>query len=323
MRINHKLLPKHHTGKLRHRHHTSYGSLALVILLAGTITAAASRSMALAAATDPVTGQESVYAVVPAPAPTASPVITNLAAGTIINTSEPVDLRGNCPPNTLVKVFKNTVLGGSALCQNGQFSVNVDLFFGSNSLTLAAYNANNVPGPLSTPLNVTRPLPQAPGNTDAYAAAGQFFLTSDAYYRGVKVGQALEWSVMITGGQAPYALNVGWGDGTSDLISRGTAGSFTIRHTYKKSGSGSPANFPVTIQASDQAGDKTFLQLASIVTGDQTGLATSIKHGYDLSEAIRIAWQALAVLVLVLIAFWLGERREKFIIKKSGMRKAW
>jgi len=322
MRIQHKILPKSHTGKLRHHRHTSYGGLAAVIFMALNVMLVANHSIVNAAATDPVTEQYGVYAVVPGPVPTQAPAITNLASNITLTTASPTQLRGTCPAKTLVKVFKNGVFGGSALCQNGTFSLDVDLFLGPNDLTLAAYNSNDAAGPLSLPLHITRALPTGVGG-QAANAGGQFYLTSDTSYRGVEAGQSMSWTVTINGGQAPYALSIGWGDGTSDLVSRGVAGPFTIQHTYHKAGSGSPANFPVTIQATDQTGTKTFLQLSGIVTGGQASITTSIRHGYNLSSTIRVAWFALIGSVLITVAFWLGERREKVVIKRSGVRPAW
>lgn len=291
-----------------------------IILMAGVVTALLTRSVALAAATDPVTGQEGIYAVVPAPVPTSAPRITNLAGGSIITSSDPLSLQGNCPPQTLVKVYKNNVFAGSTFCQSGSFSLKIDLFFGANSLTLTSYNANDVAGPSSTPLPVTLSVPAVNGVRSPASAANQLVITSDAYYKGVKVSTPQQWTLTIQGGQAPYAVDIGWGDGTSDLISRGTGGSFTVQHTYQKAGSGNPPSYTLTAQATDQTGLKSFLQLSNIVSGNQTGVVSSLHHGYDLSRAIRLAWQSLLGLLLIILAFWLGERREAFVLRRAAFK---
>jgi hypothetical protein len=310
-----KLLPAHHTGKIRHHKHTSYGALALVLLLTLVPVVIASRSVALAAA-DPVTIDNSVYAVVPGPTPSTAPVITNIVSGTVYTNSDPLTVSGTCPADTLVKIYKNEVFSGAALCQNGRFSVPIDLFLGSNTLIVRAYNSTNNMAPESAPVVVTKGLP----GFSLANGSQQFFITSEIYYKGVSAGDTLTWPLTISGGQAPYAVNVAWGDGKSDLISQGTAGNLTIKHSYQKPGDGYKGSYDVTITTTDAAGNKSFIHLVSIVGGEKAGVITSVKQGYNWSGAIRIAWQVMAVIALVVLAFWLGERRETQLFKKKLRR---
>ncbi len=178
-----KLLTKHHTGKIRPHKHTSYGGLALILLLTFVPLMSASRSVS-AAATDPVTGTYGTYAVVPGPIPKVAPSITNLANGRTFAASDSVPIKGSCPGNTLVKIFKNEVLAGAALCQNGAYQLSNDLFVGNNSLIARAYNANDVVSPDSTPVSVQLLLPGSKLNGTEQlntqgAPAGQFYMTSD------------------------------------------------------------------------------------------------------------------------------------------------
>src|SRR5579859_5315065 len=143
-----KLLPAHHTGKIRHHRHTSYGWLAAVLLMAGATLVATSRSVVLASS-DPVTVNESVYAVVAGSAPATAPTVTSIAPGTVFTDNNPVTIAGSCPADTLVKVYSNDVLIGATFCQNGRFSVSVNLFLGSNTIVVRAFNANDVMGPES------------------------------------------------------------------------------------------------------------------------------------------------------------------------------
>lgn len=307
-----KILPKHHTGRIRHHRHTSYGALLLVLLLALIPLVTASRSVALAAS-DPVTISNEVYAVVSAPTPTTAPAITNIAQGAVYTNNEPLTVSGTCPNETLVKVFKNDVFSGAVFCQNGRFSVPIDLFLGSNTLIVRAYNSTNSMAPESTPIVVRKDIP----GTTFTSGSQQFFVTSEILYKGVNVGSTLSWPVTITGGQAPYAISVAWGDGKTDLISRGEAGSLNIEHVYDKSGDGYKSSYNVTITSTDALGNKSFIHLVSIVGGNDPSVVSSIKQGYSWSTAIRIAWQLMIVAGLIVLAFWLGEKRESHILKRK------
>jgi hypothetical protein len=308
-----KLLPAHHTGKIRHHKHTSYGALAAALLITCVPLIAASRSVALAAA-DPVTADNTVYAVVPGPTPKTAPVITTPAQGAVFTNNNPITVSGNCPNDTLLKIYKNEVLGGSTLCQNGRFSIQVDLFIGPNTLIVRAYNASNNMGPESAPVVVTKELP----GFAATAVTQQFFVTSDVYYKGVGTGQLLSWPLTLSGGQPPYAISIAWGDGKTDLISRGVLGTFEIQHTYDKPSNGYKGSYDVTIISTDFAGNKSFIHLVAVVTGDPTGIVGGIKSGYDWSSTIRIAWQLMLAALLILLAFWLGERRETKLLRKRA-----
>jgi hypothetical protein len=314
-----KLLAHHHTGKIRHHKHTSYGSLALILLLTFIPVLVASRTVA-SAATDG-SGAYDTYAVVPAPKPGA-PTISNLVSGQTFSSSDPVNVQGSCPTKTLVKVFKNEILAGAALCQNGSYQMSIDLFVGNNSLVARAYNANDVAGPDSPIISVQLTLPGSTLNGSSLlnttgAPAGQFYITSEQFYRGANVGDTMTWQLIIAGGTSPYAVNVSWGDGKSDLISRTDAGRFAINHVYTKP-AGSNGSYTVIVKATDKAGEESYIQLVAIVSGDsQTiGVVGGISGGYTKSTIIRVTWQVLVVLILITFSFWLGEKREAWIMKR-------
>jgi hypothetical protein len=299
-----------------HHRHTSYGALALLLILLVSVLIFASRGVALAAPEDPVTHTQSVHAVVPAQAPTTAPQINTIQSGTVFNTGDPITVGGTCPDDTLIKIFKNEVFGGAAFCDSSSFSLLVDLFIGSNTLISRPYNANNIPGPDSDPIVVIRTL-TADGQIITQAA-NQFFITSDIYNKGVNLGEKLTWPITLSGGQAPYAVSIGWGDGKTDLISRKEAGTFEISHRYAIPGEGTKPHHAITITATDQLGNQSFIQLVTVVNGDPKSLISTTKQGYDLSGAIRIAWQAVVTLALVILSFWLGERREAYILNRAA-----
>lgn len=312
-----KILPKAHTGKLVHHQHTAYGALVGVLLLTFTPLFIVSREVATAAPTDPVTANYSTYAVVPAPVPRTAPVINSPGQGAVFTTADPVTVSGSCPDEMLIKVFKNDVLAGAVFCEGGQFSVDIDVFLGSNALVARPYNANNIAGPDSGIVTVRRDVGGQAGSPNPATAANQFFITSDVQYKGISTGQKLTWPLIISGGQAPYAVSISWGDGDTDLISRSQAGPFEASHTYEKGGDGPQNSYDITVLATDGAGTKSFIHLVTIVSGNEPTLAGSIKAGYNWSNTLRIAWQLIILAIVIIISFWLGERREAFLLKRK------
>jgi hypothetical protein len=316
---NTKLLAHHHTGKIRHWKHTSYGSLALILLLTFIPTMVASRSVASAAAED--TASYATYGVVLGPTPKTAPTIANLTNGQTFTTSDPLGVEGTCPVNTLVKIFKNDILAGATVCQGGVYHLLIDLFVGNNSLVARAYNANDIVSPDSPIVSVQLNLPGSLTNSSdrlntTGAPAGQFYITSEQYHLGANVGDTMTWPLTIIGGQSPYAVNVSWGDGKSDLISRSAAGQFTVSHVYSKpSSNGSDT---VVVKATDGAGANAYLQLIAIASGSAPapGIVGSVTGGYSKSTVIRTAWQLFGVSMVVVLSFWLGEKREAWILRK-------
>lgn len=311
-----KILPKAHTGKLVHRKHTSYSALLGVLLLAFMPLFMVSREVVTAAPTDPVTSEYSTHAVVPGPVPQTAPVISAPGQGSVFTGTDAVSVSGSCPNSMLIKVFKNDVLAGAAFCDGGQFDVDIDLFFGSNALVARAYNSNDMVGPDSTTITVSRDA-ATPSTVNPNAQLdGQFFITSDVHYKGINLGEKLIWPFTISGGQAPYAVSISWGDGKTDLVSRSQAGTFDISHVYEKAGEGPQNTFDITVLATDEASSKSFIHLVTIVSGNETSVVGSIKAGYNWSSTLKFAWQLIVLAIVIVISFWLGERREAFVLKR-------
>lgn len=308
-----KLLPKNHTGKVRHHRHTSYGALTLVLLLTFIPIMLASRSVAFAATTGG--GDYGVYGVVVGKPPLA-PTINNLKDGAAYTSSAPITISGSCTTDSLVKIFKNEILAGVALCQKGAYQINVDLFIGTNSIIARSYNANDTPGPDSPAIGVQLTLPGTKLTGTNYE---QLYITSEAYYRGATAGQELSWPLTVAGGQAPYAVSISWGDGKSDLISRGDANPFTISHTYDKA-AGARGSYPVVIKATDQASNTSYFHMIALVTGTPApGLVGGVTGGYSNSPIVKLAWQGLGIAAIVVVSFWLGELREVKLLRTRNV----
>lgn len=314
-----KILPNKHSGRLIHHRHTSYVSLVVILLLMFFPLFIASTSLASAQSADPVTTSSGGYGVISQPAPSQAPTIRSVNDGQTYTSAGPIEVSGSCPDDTLVKLLKNQVFAGAAVCNDGTYTMTADLFVGANSLIARAYNSSEKVSPDSQPINVRLIIDGRGTASDPInplgAPAGQLFLTSDRYHLGIKPGEIIKWPVSISGGQAPYAVNVSWGDGKTDLLSRGEGGKFEISHKYDKPGE-LRGSYKVVVNATDQLGNKTILQLVVVVGGDFASGALTGKSGRDISAIIRLGWQLLAVALLVVFSFWLGERREAHILKK-------
>ena len=306
----------HHarTGRLVHHRETSYALLTFLTLAVGVLLA--SFSMATNAATDGG-GTYSVTAAVPGPRPTKPATIIAPSNGQTFSTN-PVSVEGTCPAKSLVKIFTNKILVGSIFCDaNGRFKIPVDLVIGKNELTALPYNTLDQEGPESPTVTVT--LNQPPGGL---GFSTELHIQSENFYRGSLPGQEVAWPIELIGGQAPYAVSVEWGDGTSDVITRLAPGTFTVKHIYQKTG-GYLGSFPLIIRAADAAGHTGYLQLTTIVNAAKGATATGSTAGTpaagsSVTSIIKwlIIWPLWVILLLMIISFWLGERREKKIMQR-------
>jgi hypothetical protein len=258
-------------------------------------------------------GSYVVTATVPGPRPTRPVIIGSPANGQSFSTN-PVTVSGTCPPKTLVKIFSNGILVGSLLCPaNGSFSIPIDLVIGENELTALAFNALDQAGPASPAVRVT--LNQPAGGL---GFSSELILQSTNYYRGSEPGQEVVWPIELIGGQAPYAVSVDWGDGTSEVITRLAPGPFTVKHTYKKVG-GYLGSYPLIIRAADAAGHTAYLQLTTIVNSPKGGTSTGSTPSNNPPAISQYAflWPLWVLLVMMVLSFWLGERREKAIMTRQ------
>ena len=221
-------------------------------------------------------------------------------------TSVPITVSGLCPTSLLVKIFSNNVFVGSVFCANGSYSVQVDLFSGQNQLVARVYDSLDQAGPDSNIVTVTF-------NDAQFAQFGTHVeLTSNFAERGAPPNQELDWPIIISGGNAPYAISVDWGDGSpTDLMSQAAPGEFTIKHTYKSSGI-----YKVIVKATDKNNGEAFLQLVAVATGSAQNNSKG-SGGNSLIKIEVLWWPALVMLPLIVAAFWVGRRHELYTLRKQ------
>ncbi len=302
-----------HTARLRPHEHTSYVPLGILLLVVGLSLIAYT---AAASSPGPQGGSISLSGTVPANPPTVAAKITKPSDQQHFNTS-PVTFAGTCPLNTLIEIYKNDIFAGSTNCTGtGTFSVDVDLLFGQNTIIARVYDALNQAGPDSAPITVFYDvLPTQSGALTPIDFGGsQLLLNTDAVFRGTFPGQQLSMPLNILGGTPPYAVNIQWGDSNNKVVPRNNNVAFNVDHTYDK-----PGTYQITVQATDAAGRVAFITVASIVNGQPTIAATTSSTPASTTNELLVLWPLYTSAIGILGSFWLGERREKQILRKRGL----
>lgn len=302
-----------HSGRLRPHEYTSYGPLVLLLVVTG-MTLLVSTTFALPHP-PPQGSSISLNGIMPAPPPKTAATITSPTGSQHFGTS-PVTVKGTCPDNTLVEIYKNNIFAGSVPCSDtGTFSLDVDLLIGKNTLVARVYDALNQAGPDSNTVTTYYDAlpPQGSPLLPLNFGGSQLILNTNAVYRGVFPGQTLSIPISILGGTAPYAVTIQWGDTTSKVVPRDNNQTFNVDHVYQK-----PGTFQITLQGTDSVGRVAFLTVAAIVNG-QPGITPVSNTSKPSVNKLLVLWPLYASAAAVVVSFWLGERREKRILEHVSL----
>ncbi len=263
----------------------------------------------VAALQNPQSGSVALQGTIQSPPPTQGATPTSPGNGTTV-TTQPVTVSGSCPSGTLVKVFSNGVFIGSVVCSNGAFSLQVDLFSGSNNITAIDYDALDQAGPTTTALNVTY-------SGSQFGSLGPQLTVSSSYAeRGTDPGQQLTWPIILNGGNGPYAISVDWGDGQApELLSESSNGTIQISHTYSSAGT-----YTVTVRVTDANGQTAFLQLVGVANGP-ISQSNSKPVSTTITKTEVVWWPSAFAIPLIIITFWLGRRYELGALRKRLERQ--
>ena len=326
-----------HTGKLLPHGSTSYPLLGMILLCLGVLLSSWTH---LAAADN-----YDVHASVPGSPPMVAATIISPVDGSHV-TATPLTVVGTCPTNSYVSLYRNDLFSGVALCDASQaYGIATDLFVGANQLQARVYSLTDLLGPVATAITVyyapfTSPTGTSIGNSngggstssgsaaaaDNVSPAEALLLKSNFLYKGFYSGDPVSYKVSIEGGYAPYAVAVDWGDGQHSLLSRASSGEFEMTYTYQKTGS-FHGSYPINVSATDARGQQTNLQLLTIVNARPNvvaGQSMTASGGKNaLQQALRYIWPSYGVTVLLVAAFWLGERYEfAYLRRRRTVRHA-
>jgi hypothetical protein len=297
-----------HSGKLRPHEYTSYGPLLVLLVVVGVAlgvcTVAASPTDNL-----PKAGSVGLTGTMPGKPPTVAATISSPTNNQRFSTT-PITVKGTCPQNTLVELYKNDIFAGSTTCDDsGNYTLEIDLLIGENKLIARVYDSLGQAGPDSQTVTVF--YDALPAQTSSLAplnfGSGQLLLNTDAVFRGTFPGQEMAVPISIIGGTPPYAVNIQWGDGSNRVEPRSDALKFNALHTYKRAGT-----YQIVIQATDSQGRVAFLTVAVIVNGQPAAAIGSTSK--PASSKVLLLWPIFTAAAAAVISFWLGERREKRIL---------
>jgi hypothetical protein len=280
-----------------------------VIFVAAAFFLVLGADRASAQSSDPVqSGSVGLTGQISAPPPTTGATISFPTNGQ--NFGElPITITGICPDGLLVKIFKNNVFGGSVQCVGGNFSLQSDLFVGTNEIVARVYDDLDQPGPDSNIVTV-----DFRGNS--VNAPTRVTLTSNFAKRGANPGQTLTWPVILSGGQGPYAFSVDWGDGKEpDLFTVAFPGTVDLSHVYDE-----PGVFNVIVKVVDTNGATAFLQLVGVANGPLSQTNDSGKDsagsGFTTTKTQIVWWPAAIIVPFAISTFWLGKRYMLKVMKK-------
>jgi hypothetical protein len=265
--------------------------------------------MPVAASATSLSGSNSfgITGTITSPPPTTAATITNPTNGQTF-TSNPITISGICVSGLLIKIFINGIFSGAADCVNSSYSISADLFIGKNDLVAEDYDSLNQEGPPSNTVSVSYV-------NNSETAGSLITLTSDYAKIGANPGSTLTWPIDISGGTAPYAISVDWGDGKKpSLISQTTPGSLNLTHIYSIAGV-----YNVSISATDADGAVAFLQLVGVGDGPSSQSAAA-NSKTTIIETVGLNSTLLALIIgflifIPVITFWLGVEHQKKVIQ--------
>lgn len=298
-------------GAVQPKTNTSFFPLAVVMLV---VAFAVTFYTSYAVTTPGPTGASiGLAGIMPAKPPATAPTITSPINGQHFPTT-PITVKGTCPNNTLVEIYKNNIFAGSVFCdKDGKYSIDIDLLFGQNVLFAQSFDALGQNSPPSD--NVTVFYDASAASTAGIVGldfgGAQLLINTDAVYRGNFPGKEMAMPLTVLGGRAPYAISIQWGDNENSLIPRGDNATFNATHTYKK-----PGVYPISIKATDKDGRVAFITVAAVVNGTPEPATASTSETATSSSVFVMLWPLYVAILGIIIAFFLGERREKHVLAK-------
>ncbi len=325
------LSPHHHSGRLLAHHHTSYPALAFLVLLSGVVLTAYSVSSR---------ADSTLSVTVPGPAPTTAATIDDPPTGEHLATAV-VTVRGTCPQDLLVEVYRNGTFAASAACDTaGLYNVLVTLVPGQNDLiakdadglqqygpdsaTVTVYydpppipspsptpssmpTASPVTSPAATPASSGRPAPPTVtprGLTisPSPAAPATAFILSTDQHSATGLQAGQSFTWTVALSGGVAPYHLQWDWGD------GQKSTFTVpaAETWAPSHTYAQAGrYQVVLEAQDAAGQEAAMSLVAIVNGGTVVAPTTQDTGRG---TLLIAWPLMALTALVVVSFWLGER---------------
>lgn len=343
--------PHAHTGKRAAHRHTSHGFLLIALILTGALLF--SNISVLRAYGVTQAGSVNVSVNVYGTAPTQGADITFPSTNTRTQLKQ-LEVRGTCPDQTLVSLYRNGLFSGSTVCAASSFSIVTDLSPGVNVLQAQNYDGMNQAGPATpqvvieydeplTPPSTANPnppvaqtesqltqtdvpivapqTPSPPENpcfepTTSTATTSSPMIKVGCIYRNIFAGETLSLPLAIEGGTAPFALSVDWGDTNRDLVAILDNKKRTLQHTYATSGF-----YQIYLEATDSVGASAQVQTVVSVNGDSTiEPISSVEKILDAAESVWVDAPVPLYFAAVALAvgFWIGDIFQRIALAKNA-----
>ena len=317
-----KLIHHRHSGRLQPHHRTSYVHLSIMLAIVGALIsfvspearAAVDPSLIPAGFENPKNGSVGVVASVHGPAPKEAATILTPRNGSNVHES-PLTVTGLCLAGTFVSLFDNGVFDGEVPCDdNGKFSLLADVFPGQNKLIAKISDILGQYGPDSAVVNVVYTPTELAGTT--FSTVDPLFLTVDQMIFGGFPGDKISFRVSSQGGKTPYAVSWDFDDGTTIAVPQNSEGYSTVSHVYSRAGT-----YRVLVRVVDSNNNTAVLQLVAIVNGAINGYSNTTSKKLDIPGIALGIWPLYFLAILLVLIFWLGERREIYVLRRR-MRRA-
>jgi len=151
-------------------------------------------------------------------------------------------------------------------------------------------------------------------------------IQADYHYRVYVGSQAVTLALGLNGGTAPYSVDTNWGDGTTTTMTPTNPGSFSTSHSYAAS-TNADKNYTILVHVTDARGFSSYVQLSAVVRGAGIALvpntSTFDQYVANIQHWLWLIWPTYAVVVLMAIGYYLGEREEyQHLMQKKRMRTA-
>ena len=198
-----------------------------------------------------VSGQYDVNAIVPFPRSTVAAVIESPTITEVHNAQQIIT--GTCQisdpnPAYIISIWRGSTVLGSSTCASGSFTIPIILKEGVNALIARTITVTDDYGPDSDVFSmvlvlpiVAQPLP--PSSQQPTSALEKVTATNQGSLSGLSVTTEAPFSLMsaentasvtiiVSGGETPYTMQLNWGDGSLESHSLPGPGAYTYQHTY-------------------------------------------------------------------------------------------
>lgn len=272
--------------------------------------------------------QSVIVSIVHAPELSQGAVINNPTDGSIFSQS-PITLSGSCPDNSYINLYDNNNFSGVAWCSaNGSWQIVADLYSGNNVLLAQDFNTTADEGPATAPIEIsyTPPVPMFEQSTlpaGSSAALPQvstpgspvLSVETNFSYQVFSLDTPFSWTITIKSGVPPYKLLISWGDGQNSTQAQADVRPATISHKYSRAG-----YYPVVVNIIDAKNQTRTIQLAALIAPPGAGGVINFNNlskpptiaapTLKKTQWLWLAWPAYAAVLLMLVSYWMGERKE-------------